>query len=138
MQPLAVITDSKIDLATLQAHVEDSRHGAIAQFVGVVRDHDHGRQVSSLDYQVHPDALAALERIAGAIAAGNPSVNIGVAHRYGQLHIGDIAFAAIVSSAHRDEAFIVLRMLVEQVKAELPIWKRQEFGDGTHEWVNFA
>lgn len=138
MQPLAIITDSVIDVAVLQQHVEDDMHGAIAQFLGIVRNHDHGRQVSELEYQIHPDAADALRAILESIAAAHPETRISAAHRYGILQVGDVAFAAVAASAHRDGAFAALRDVVERVKAELPIWKRQEFSDGSHEWVNFA
>jgi molybdopterin synthase catalytic subunit len=138
VQPLAIITDAMIDVAALHAHVEDAAHGAIAQFVGIVRNHDHGRQVAELEYQVHPDALDTLRAILDEIAATYPDARIGAAHRFGALQIGDIAFAAVAASAHRDVAFTALRDVVERVKAELPIWKRQQFVDGLHEWVNFA
>ena len=138
MQPLAVITETVIDIAALQTHVEDVTHGAIGQFIGVVRNHDHGKQVLALEYEVHPDAQDALNRILVSIAAANPTVALAAAHRYGRLAIGDVAFVAVVASAHRDEALTALRDVVERVKAELPIWKRQEFADGSHEWVNFA
>lgn len=138
MQPLAIVTDSAIDVAALHAYVEDASYGAVAQFVGTVRDHDHGKQVSELEYQVHPDALASMQTILDSIAAAHPEARIAAAHRFGTLQIGDIAFAAVAASAHREAAFASLRDVVERVKAELPIWKRQQFSDGTHEWVNFA
>lgn len=138
MQPLAIVTDSVIDVAALQRYVEAETYGAIAQFLGTVRNHDNGRHVSELEYQIHPDAADALRDILGSIAAAHPEASIGAAHRYGTLHIGDIAFAAVAASAHREAAFAALRDVVERVKAELPIWKRQEFADGSHEWVNFA
>lgn len=138
MQPLAIITDTEIDLAALRAYVTSNDHGAIAEFTGVVRNHDHGKSVTELEYQVHPDAQPALTEILQRHATLHPETRIAAAHRYGLLGIGDVAFAAAVSSAHRDLAFLVLRDVVESVKAELPIWKRQQFADGSHEWVNFA
>lgn len=125
-------------VADLQSHVEDPRHGAVAQFTGVVRDHDHDKRVVSLEYQVHPDAQGAMQEILARVAVAHPDARIAAAHRFGQLRVGDIAFAAVAASAHRDAAFAAVRDVVERVKAELPIWKRQEFADGTHEWVNFA
>lgn len=138
MQPLAVITDTAIDLVALRDHVTANEHGAIAEFLGTVRNHDHGKAVIELEYQVHPDAATALADILQRHALLHREVRIAAAHRHGALRIGDVAFAAIVSSPHRDLAFQVLRDVVEAVKAELPIWKRQQFADGSHEWVNFA
>lgn len=134
----AVVTDRTIEPAVLQEIVVDPACGAIAQFIGVVRDHDGGRQVTGLEYQTHPDAQDAMQEIVTAVAAEFPSTRLAAAHRFGTLTIGDIAFAAVAASAHRDDAFSALRELVERVKAELPIWKRQQFSDGSHEWVNFA
>ena len=136
--PLALVTENVIDLDALRSYVAGEQNGAIAEFLGIVRNHDHGKVVVSLEYQVHPDAAASMHRIVDDIASANPEVAIAAAHRYGRLAIGDVAFAVAVSSAHRGPAFEVLRNVVETVKAELPIWKRQEFADGSHEWVNFA
>lgn len=136
--PLAIITDTVIDAAVLRDHVLSATHGALVEFSGLVRNHDHDKSVTLLEYQVHPDALPALQQILDSIAAAHPECRIAAAHRYGVLAIGDLAFAVAVSSAHRDAAFTVAREVVERVKAELPIWKRQEFVDGSHEWVNFA
>lgn len=138
MQPLAVITDSAIDLALLRDHVKTAEHGAVAEFLGLVRNHDHGKVVTELEYQIHPDAATTFAEILQRHALLHREVRIASAHRHGVLQIGDIAFAAIASSPHRDLAFQVLRDVVEAVKAELPIWKRQQFADGSHEWVNFA
>ena len=136
--PLAIITESVIDPALLRDHVLSDAHGALVEFSGLVRNHDHDKSVTLLEYQVHPDALPALQAILDSIAAIHPESRLAAAHRYGVLAIGDLAFAVAVSSAHRDAAFGVAREVVERVKAELPIWKRQEFADGSHEWVNFA
>lgn len=136
--PLSIVTDAVIDVDALYRHVTDASFGAVAQFNGVVRNHDHGKHVAALEYQVHPDAADAMDGILLSIAAAHPDVRIAAAHRFGALQLGDVAFAAAVGSAHRGPAFDVLREVVERVKAELPIWKRQEFEDGTHEWVNFA
>ena len=133
-----LVTDAPIDVTALRAAVAAPEHGAIVVFEGVVRDHDRGRAVRALEYQVHPGAQEALERICASVAAEAPGVRLAAVHRYGPLAIGEVAFAAVVSSAHRERAFAVCALLVDRVKAELPIWKRQEFDDGSHEWVNFA
>lgn len=134
----AAVSSSPIDLTVLRGHVASPRHGAVVVFEGVVRDHDHGRVVSELEYQAHPDAQAFLESTCSAIAAEHPGARIAAEHRQGVLSIGDLAFAVAVGAAHRGLAFEVCELVVERVKAELPIWKRQTFDDGTHEWVNFA
>ena len=135
---MILITDAPIDLGRLREDVASPAHGAIVLFDGVVRDHDHGRPVASLEYQVHPDAQRFLEEICASVAEAHPDVLLGAVHRYGPLEIGDVAFAAAVSSAHRARAFEVCALLVDRVKDELPIWKKQVFADGSHEWVNAA
>lgn len=136
--PLAIITEDVIDQVALRSHVESPAHGAVVEFSGIVRDHDHGKHVTLLEYQIHPDALPVLEGILQSIALVHPEAQLAAAHRFGILHVGELAFAVAVGSAHRSAAFEIAREVVERVKAELPIWKRQEFDDGSHEWVNFA
>ena len=134
----ARVTAQPIDAFVLREAVASPNHGAIVVFEGVVRDHDGGRSVVELEYQVHPEAQSFIEAIAAKIQHSHPDVSIAVEHRYGHLAIGDVAFVAAVSAAHRDRAFAVCAEVVDVVKVELPIWKRQQFADGTHEWVNFA
>lgn len=134
----AAVSSFPIDLTVLRGHVASPQHGAVVVFEGVVRDHDHGRVVSELEYQAHPDAQAFLESTCTAIADEHPGACIATAHRQGMLSVGDLAFGVAVGAAHRGLAFEVCELVVERVKAELPIWKKQTFDDGTHEWVNFA
>ena len=65
-------------------------------------------------------------------------IAVAVSHRIGLLRIGDVALAAAVSAAHRREAFAACIDLVDEVKRRLPVWKRQEFADGSDEWVGSA
>ena len=105
-------------------------------FAGVVRDHDGGRAVRRLSYSAHPSADAIVAGIAERIAAAATGVRaIAVSHRVGDLEIGDEALVCAVAADHRGRAFDVCRELVEAVKAEVPVWKLQDFGDGTQEWV---
>jgi len=117
--------------------VDDPRAGAVASFVGQVRDHDPAvaGQVVALEYTAHPDADAALRAIVADLAARPDVLGIAVSHRTGRLAVGDLAIVACVASAHRALAFEVCRELVERIKAEVPIWKRQQLADGTHTWV---
>lgn len=132
----AEVTDQPLDLARHEQLVADQAAGAVVSFAGVVRDHDHGRQVRSLSYEAHPTATAVLRQVASEVA-GDPAVYaVAVSHRVGDLRIGDIAFAAAVSCAHRAAAFDACRRLVDDVKARLPVWKHQLFTDDSTEWVN--
>lgn len=133
---LGEVTDQPLDLAAHEAAVADPRAGAVVSFQGVVRDHDHGRAVTSLEYEGHPSAERVLREVAAEIAADPEVYSVAVSHRIGPLAIGDVALVAAVSTAHRAAAFAACARLVDEVKARLPIWKRQVFADGTEEWVN--
>ena len=130
------VSDSTLDLTAHELAVADPRAGAVVSFQGVVRDHDHGRGVTQLEYEGHPTAAAILREVAEEIAADPDVYAVAVSHRVGELKIGDVALVAAVSTAHRAAAFAACGRLVDEAKARLPIWKRQVFTDGSDEWVN--
>jgi molybdopterin synthase catalytic subunit len=133
---LCEISTEPLSVDAHQAAVAGAASGAVVLFSGVVRDHDHGREVVALEYVGHPSAAAVLAACRDEILA-NPQVHaVAVSHRIGDLRIGDAALVAAVSAAHRAEAFAACEHLVDIVKQRLPIWKRQVFPDGTDEWVN--
>jgi molybdopterin synthase catalytic subunit len=133
---LVEVVDATLDLAAHERAVADPRAGAVVTFQGVVRDHDHGRGVTLLEYEGHPGAAAVLREVADEIAADPDVYAVAVSHRVGTLKIGDVALVAAVSTAHRAAAFAACARLVDEAKARLPIWKHQIFADGTDEWVN--
>jgi molybdopterin synthase catalytic subunit len=130
------VTTASLDVAAHERLVARSAAGAVVSFAGVVRDHDDGRGVLELEYEGHPSAERILAEVAAEIAADPAVYAVAVSHRVGKLEIGDVALAAAVSTAHRATAFAACARLVDEVKARLPIWKRQVFADGTEEWVN--
>ncbi|GAA3211981.1 hypothetical protein GCM10010488_07460 [Oerskovia jenensis] len=119
---------------SVEGAVSSRECGAVVTFRGVVRDVDGGRDVTGLDYEAHPDATQVLRRCCAAVSA-ETGLRVAAVHRYGVLTIGDVALVASVASGHRAEAFAVCSLLVERIKAEVPIWKRQHFTDGDSEWV---
>jgi len=133
---LVGVSAEPLDVAAHEAAVRHVRAGAHVVFCGVVREHDHGRDVVELEYQAHPSVDAVLREVAGEIAAEPDVLAVAVSHRVGVLAVGDVALVAAVATAHRREAFELCGRLVEEVKHRLPIWKRQVFADGTDEWVN--
>jgi molybdopterin synthase catalytic subunit len=135
---LAELRDGPLSLDEVLHAVKDPAAGGIALFAGVVRDHDHGRGVLRLSYSAHPSAGAELRRVAEKVAAGSEIRALAVLHRLGELGIGDLAVVVAVSCVHRGEAFDACRALIDELKAAVPIWKHQEFGDGGIEWVNSA
>ncbi|QBJ95215.1 molybdenum cofactor biosynthesis protein MoaE [Rhodococcus sp. ABRD24] len=131
---LARISAELLDPAVVDAAVAGPEHGAVVVFTGVVRDHDGGRSVSALEYQAHPDAERFLRRCCERVSARS-GLPVAAVHRVGQLTIGDLALVAAVAAPHRAEAFAACAELVECIKAEVPIWKRQQFASGISEWV---
>jgi len=119
----------------VQAAVADPTAGGTALFVGTVRDHDHDRPVVSLHYEAHPEALEQFREVAERVAADPLVTALAAVHRTGDLAIGDAAVIVAVAAAHRDAAFAACRRLIDELKAEVPIWKHQSFADGTSEWV---
>lgn len=132
----AVVVDETITVVAHEALVAGPAAGAVVSFAGVVRDHDGGRAVSVLEYVGHPSAGDVIAEVAAEIALSDDVQAVAVSHRIGVLAVGDVALACAVSSAHRREAFAACARLVDEVKHRLPIWKRQQFDDGTDEWVN--
>jgi molybdopterin synthase catalytic subunit len=137
VQPvLCRVTTAELSVDEHLTAVAGASSGAAVVFSGVVRDHDHGRPVASLEYVGHPSADEVLRACLDEIAS-DPLVHaVAVSHRLGELKIGDAALVAAVAAAHRAEAFAACARLVDLVKERLPIWKRQVFADGTDEWVN--
>ncbi len=137
---LVGVRDTPLSIDEVTAAVSDPGAGGTAFFVGTVRDHDHGRGVHTLSYSAHPSAEAQMRRVMEKVAAdttvdGSPVLRVAALHRVGELRIGDIAVAVAAAAGHRDEAFAACRRLIDDIKAEVPIWKHQDFTDGGAEWV---
>lgn len=133
---MGYLASTPIDVAALLAAVAAPERGGTACFVGTVRDHHRGRAVVKLEYSAYePMAEAECDRIVAEAARRWP-VRIAVRHRIGALTVGDVAIAAVASSAHREPAFEACRYLVEEIKRRVPIWKRECYADGTVEWVD--
>ncbi|MEP7055460.1 MAG: molybdenum cofactor biosynthesis protein MoaE [Actinomycetota bacterium] len=135
-------TDCLVGVRDLPLSVEECltavarpQAGGIGLFVGTVRASDHDRPVVALEYSAHPDALAKLREVVDAVAADYPVAAIAAVHRVGSLEIGEIAVVVAVSCPHRPEAFAAARRLIDDLKATVPIWKKQTYADGEIEWV---
>jgi len=134
----AVVTDAPIHIQELSKLVANPHSGAVVTFCGDVRDHDGGKEVAALLYEIHPSAPEQIKLITQSVIGRFEIENVAVAHRFGDIEIGETAFAVAVSAAHRQAAFDACSAIVDEVKAKLPIWKHQKFTDGTDEWVNCA
>lgn len=135
---LADVTREPIDVGAVQALVCDDRAGAAVTFTGVVRNHDGGRGVSRIRYEAHPGALDVIRDVAVEFAGRDGVHALAVVHRVGLLEVGDIALVAVVAASHRGQAFEAASRLVDRVKEILPVWKNQEFADGSTEWTGLA
>ncbi|KJL41519.1 MULTISPECIES: molybdenum cofactor biosynthesis protein MoaE [Microbacterium] len=136
---IAAISAEPLDLDAHLRAVDDAHMGAVTTFVGRVRDHDPdaATAVVALEYSAHPDAEATLSQLAAA-AIGSTGALVAVSHRVGTLQVGDAAVVIAVASAHRAEAFEVCRTLIETIKTDLPVWKRQVEADGTATWLGLG
>jgi molybdopterin synthase catalytic subunit len=144
MMPLLAIGPEPLALEPLAAAVSarpgeaSGRDGAVATFLGLVRNHNLGRSVRYLDYEAYePLARKSFERIAGEVAGRWPGVRLGLHHRVGRLEIGEASVAIAAASAHRADAFAACRYAIERVKQIAPIWKR-EFFEGGDVWIEGA
>ena len=137
-EPMVVLSDVReepLSVDEVLTAVQHPRCGGIALFVGVVREHDHGADVSALDYTAHPSVVETLSRVCADVAGRHEVARVAAVHRVGHLEIGDLAVVAAVSAPHRGEAFEACRDLIDTLKGTVPIWKHQLFTDGSDEWV---
>jgi molybdopterin synthase catalytic subunit len=119
-----------IDLAALQA--TSPADGALCLFAGIVRNENKGRAVLYLEYEAYEDmALALMEKIAAEARQRWPITDLRMVHRLGRLEIGEASVAVVVASPHRVEAFAACRFLIDTLKAQAPIWKKEYYADGS-------
>jgi molybdopterin synthase catalytic subunit len=129
------IREAALSSDEVLAAITDPAAGGTALFIGTVRNHDHDRPVDELRYEAHPDALRHLREVAERVCEDPAVTALAAVHRTGPLVVGDAAVIVAVAAAHRDVAFAACRRLIDDLKAEVPIWKHQHFTDGASEWV---
>jgi molybdopterin synthase catalytic subunit len=145
---LFAVSDAPLDVAALTSAVSDLLRetagdegegpGAIATFLGLVRNRNKGRRVLHLDYEAYaPLAVRVFERIAREIGEQWPQAVLGLHHRTGRLAVGEASVAIVVASPHRADAFAASRYAIERVKQIAPVWKREWF-DGGDAWIEGA
>jgi molybdopterin synthase catalytic subunit len=138
--PLLAIGPAPLELNALVAALGDrgGADGAVVTFLGLVRNHNAGRQVRHLEYEAfEPLALKAFARIAGELQDRWPGARVALHHRVGRLQVGEASVAIAVASPHRAEAYAACRYVIERVKQIAPIWKR-EFFEGGDVWIEGA
>ena len=110
--------------------------GGLSTFFGIVRNHHLGREVKSLYYECYvPMANRRIFEIRSQTKEKYGLTDLHILHRIGHLEVGEIALAVYAAAAHRAEAFDACQETVERIKKEVPVWKKEFFADGTHEWV---
>ncbi len=130
------LTRDPIDVTALTDRVRSDRDGAISVFIGVVRNHHRGRSVEGLEYEAYDEmATAVLQRICEEVLGRFEVGDAAVVHRVGELDVGEASVAIAVAGPHRDAACKASREIIERLKIEAPIWKREHYADGDAEWL---
>ncbi|MBK9376383.1 MAG: molybdenum cofactor biosynthesis protein MoaE [Holophagales bacterium] len=133
---MARVTRSPLDPAVLLSEARRDGDGGLTLFVGVVRDNADGRAVEAMEYEAYePMAEKEMERIEADLAARFPTVRLVMRHRIGRLTVGEVAVVVAASGPHREEAFAACRAGIEEIKARVPVWKREWGPDGSV-WVD--
>lgn len=131
------LTSQPIDPAALRVRLDAAETGALTVFEGRVRNHHLGKPVTKLEYEAFDEmALLEGESLVSEIESLYPGAKILCVHRTGMLGIGDIAVWIGVASAHRAAGFAACRLVIEEIKRRLPVWKKEHHPDGAAEWVN--
>lgn len=138
--PLAGVSESPLDVSAHITAVSAADVGGIATFIGTVRNHspEVEGEVTELEYSAHPSADRVVKDLVEEVGREYPQVRLAATHRVGNLTIGDLAIVVAAGSAHRAEAYEASRLLVEEIKARLPVWKKQVLADGSYTWVGAA
>jgi molybdopterin synthase catalytic subunit len=134
------VTSAPLNLQALSDELSRSStgHGAVASFVGLVREQNQGRRVSFLEYEAYePLAVRALQRIVAEAREAWADTRIGVHHRIGRLELGEASIIIVAVSPHRAHAFAACRYAIERVKQIVPIWKHEHF-EGGDVWLEGA
>jgi molybdopterin synthase catalytic subunit len=139
---LVDIRETPLSVDEVFQAVQDPAAGGTALFVGTVRDVDPTvdpeAKVVRLDYSSHPSALDKLRDLAERVATESGVIAVAAVHRVGELAVGDLAVVVAAAAGHRTEAFVASRRLIDELKAEVPLWKHEVFVDGETAWVHGA
>lgn len=131
------LTQSPIDESAILAQVSSNDAGAVVLFLGTTREFTKGKQTASLDYECYPQmAEAKLAELEAHAREKWPLVHVSIVHRLGRLGLGEASIAIAVSSPHRQAAFEAGKWLIDTIKEDVPIWKQENWADGTSEWVH--
>lgn len=134
-EPRGWLTEDPVDPSAVAARVRGPDRGAVILFLGTVRDHSRSRRVRGIIYSAYRTmAGKRLERIVSEVEAETPGLAAAVAHRLGELGVGETSVVIATASPHREAAYEANRRILERLKREVPIWKRERYSDGSSVW----
>jgi molybdopterin converting factor subunit 1 len=135
--PRTALLEKELDVDAVTDAVREPGCGAVLVFLGTVRDSHRGRPVTRLTYSAYRSmAETRLRRIVEELERGSASgrLHAAIHHRLGEVPAGEPSVVIAISSPHRDEAYAASREALERLKTEVPIWKREHYGDGEARW----
>ena len=136
-QRLIELTSDKLDIGRVDRFLRHARVGGIALFVGTTREFTNGQQTVELSYESYASMAAKeMNRLVDIAAERWPIERVCLVHRLGIVAIEEASVVVGVATAHRSAAFEACRFLIDQLKVDVPIWKKELFADGSTEWVN--
>lgn len=131
------LTEHVIDSQRLLQSVQHNSAGAVVLFLGTTREQTAGRRTESLDYECYKEmALSQLNELVREAHERWEIVRCGIIHRLGHLELGEASVAVAVSTPHRKDAFEAAQWIMDRIKQVVPIWKKENWADGTSEWVH--
>ena len=131
-----VLQQEPLDPRALERAVRTDRDGAVVTFSGVTRDHHDGREVVGLAYEAYPEmAASVVDALLEEAGERFAITRARVAHRLGEVPVGDASIAVVVAAPHRGAAFDACRWLMDRIKAEAPIFKKERYAEGGALWV---
>jgi molybdopterin synthase catalytic subunit len=134
---MIALTSNPIDAADVLRRVASPLAGAVVLFLGTTRAVTGERRTASLDYEAFSDmATAKLAELEAEARRRWPIVECAIIHRVGHLALGEASVAVAVSTPHRGDAFEAGQWLIDTLKQDVPIWKKENWADGTSEWVH--
>ncbi|HWP02761.1 MAG TPA: molybdenum cofactor biosynthesis protein MoaE [Gemmatimonadaceae bacterium] len=134
---MSFLTRGPIDVSDLLESLAAPEVGGVVLFSGRVRNLNGGRAVAAIDYSAYETmAEEELGRIVQEASSRYPGVRVLVRHRLGRLVVGEVSVAVAAAHPHRGPAFDAARYVIEELKKRVPIWKCEEYVDGTREWVD--
>jgi molybdopterin synthase catalytic subunit len=139
MNDWIAILPTPLDVSAAVSFVQDGAAGGIDVFLGTTRDEAHhdGRALLALDYEAYEEmALAQMKRLADEARGRWPVSKIALLHRIGRVEIAQPSVIVAVSTPHRAQSFEACRYLIDQLKTDVPIWKKEVWSDGSGTWVH--